>query len=92
MNEGLSISALAEKANLSLSTASRIVGALAKQRQKGHPYGLVRVEISREEKRRKELYMSVKGKAFMNSIAELMEEKNPQKQPQQGLRPKENYG
>lgn len=75
LDEGLSISRLAEKSSLSLSTVSRIVGALSSARQKGEPYGLIRVKISREEKRRKELYLSPKGRLFINSIGELLDDK-----------------
>lgn len=72
MQEGLSISDLSMKAGLSMSTVSRIVGALSTDRQKGIPYGLVRVETCKEEKRRKKLLLTVKGRAFINSIADMM--------------------
>lgn len=73
-HEGLSISDLADKTFLSLSTTSRIVGALSSARQKGTPYELVRVRISTQEKRRKELFLTPKGRVFMNSINELLSE------------------
>lgn len=71
-HEGLSISDLAEKASLSLSTVSRIVGALSSTRQKGDPYGLVRVKICTLEKRKKELYLTAKGRLFIESIDEVL--------------------
>jgi DNA-binding MarR family transcriptional regulator len=71
MNEGLSVSTLADKSGLSLSTVSRIVGALSQSRQKGgEPYGLVRVEISAIERRRKEIYLTAKGRAFIHTMGE----------------------
>lgn len=75
MREGLSISCLAEETKLSLSTASRIVGALSNARQKGEAYGLVHVKISPHERRRKEIYLTPKGHLFINSIDELLENK-----------------
>ncbi|MFP4314231.1 MAG: MarR family winged helix-turn-helix transcriptional regulator [Alphaproteobacteria bacterium] len=73
LDEGLSISELAEKTRLSLSTVSRIVGALSNTRQKGEAYGLIQVKICPQEKRKKELYLSAKGRLFMDSIASLLE-------------------
>ena len=72
LNEGLSISALAQETKLSLSTVSRIVGALSSTRQKGEPYGLVHVKISPHERRRKEIYLTTKGNLFIESINELL--------------------
>lgn len=71
-SQGLSISDLAEKASLSLSTVSRIVGALSSTRQKGEPYGLIRVKICPLEKRKKELYLTAKGRLFIQSIDEVL--------------------
>ncbi len=75
LREGLSISCLAEETNLSLSTVSRIVGALSTARQKGEPYGLIRTKVSPNEKRRKEIYLTPKGRLFIQSIEELLEGK-----------------
>lgn len=68
LEEDLSISTLAERAGLSLSTVSRIVGALSDNRQRGAPYGLVKVSISKTERRRKELCLSPKGQAVIRGI------------------------
>lgn len=70
--EGLSLTQLADKTGLALSTVSRIIGALSKHRQKGSPYGLVRVAVSETERRRKELYLTPKGKAVMAAIASIL--------------------
>lgn len=74
LNEGLSISNLAEKTKLSISTVSRIVGALSNMRQRGSAYGLVSVKVSSAEKRRKEIYLTTKGKIFIESINALLED------------------
>lgn len=71
-DEGMSLTSLSERTGLALSTVSRIVGALSKQRQKGTAYGLVRVYISRQERRRKELYLTVRGKDVIASISSLL--------------------
>ena len=73
VNEGLSLTSLAEKVNLSLSTISRIVGSLSEYRQNGQPYGLVEIKISVEERRRKELYLTPKGRALIQKISKLLE-------------------
>lgn len=72
LKEGLSITELAKHTNLPISTVSRIVGALSTSRQKGKPYGLAVVKKSKQEKRKKEIYLSTKGKLFIQSIDELM--------------------
>ena len=72
LNEGRSVTQLSEETGITLSTVSRIVGALSKYRQKGAPYELVKVKISETERRRKELYLTAKGRAVINSIAEIL--------------------
>ncbi len=68
MDEGLSLTTLAMRVNLSLSTVSRIVGALANNRQKGTPYGLVKLKIAVTERRRKEIYLTARGRAVIDGI------------------------
>ena len=75
LDEGLSISSLSEKTSLSLSTVSRIVGALSNSRQRGEAYGLVQVKICETERRKKELYLTNKGRYFIESIDELLQNK-----------------
>ena len=77
MDEGLSLTRLAGKTGMALSTVSRIVGALSKYRQKGPPFGLVKVTVSAQERRRKELTLTAKGKAVMSSIADLCADHPP---------------
>lgn len=72
LDEGLSLTVLSERTGLALSTVSRIVGALSKHRQKGAPYGLVRVAVSVEERRRKELHLSQRGRAVIAGIGDIL--------------------
>jgi DNA-binding MarR family transcriptional regulator len=72
LKEGLSLTELAQKTGLALSTVSRIIGALSKHRQKGIAFGLVRVSISAQERRRKELYLTPKGRAIIQTITDIM--------------------
>lgn len=71
-DEGLSLTALAEKVGMPLSTVSRIVGALSSKRQKGKPYGLVKVSISAAERRRKELALTAKGRSVMEGLSSII--------------------
>ena len=73
LNEGMSLTALAEKVGLSLSTISRIVGSLSDFRQNGQPYGLVEIRVSAQERRRKELYLTQKGRSLMQKISKILE-------------------
>lgn len=68
LNPGLSLTQLAEKTNLTLSTVSRIVGALSDHRANGRPFGLIEVKLSKTERRKKELYLTKKGKDFLKQI------------------------
>ncbi len=72
LNEGLSVTQLSERTGLALSTVSRIVGALSQYRQMGEPYELVNLEVSKIERRRKEIYLTPKGRTIINTIAGLM--------------------
>ncbi len=71
-DEGLSLTTLAERTNLSLSTISRIVGALSDYRQNGHPFGLVDIQISKIERRRKELALTDKGKLILGNATKII--------------------
>lgn len=72
LEEGLSLTQLSEKTGMALSTISRIVGALSKHRQTGAPFELIKVKTSETERRRKELYLTAKGKAVIDSIHEIV--------------------
>lgn len=70
--EGLSLTALSQKTGMPLSTVSRIVGALSRQRQKGVPYDLVRVTVSAAERRKKELHLTTRGRAVIRALAAII--------------------
>ena len=70
-DEGLSITTLAERTGLTLSTVSRIVGALAKKRQKGRPYDLIKTSFAKDQRRRKELTLTTKGRAVIKGLEKL---------------------
>jgi DNA-binding MarR family transcriptional regulator len=74
LDEGCSLTTLAERANLTLSTISRIVGALSDYRQNGQPYGLVEIRISAAERRRKELYLTTRGRTALQKIGKVLEQ------------------
>lgn len=68
MEEGMSLTELSQKMGLGLSTVSRIVGALSKYRQNGNPYGLIELKISPEERRKKAIYLTSKGRDVLAQI------------------------
>lgn len=74
LDEGCSLTTLAERANLTLSTISRIVGALSDYRQNGQPYGLVEIRISAVERRRKELYLTARGRSTIQKLGKVLEQ------------------
>ncbi|MDY0028713.1 MAG: MarR family transcriptional regulator [Pseudobdellovibrionaceae bacterium] len=67
-HEGCSLTDLSTKTGLALSTISRITGALSKFRQKGTPYGLIEMRISEIERRKKELYLTDKGRQTIKDL------------------------
>lgn len=72
-DEGLSLTTLSGRAELSLSTTSRIVGALSQYRQSGQPYNLVKLHIAPDERRRKEIYLTPKGRHIIDRASALFE-------------------
>ncbi len=68
MDQGICLTDLADRANLTLSTVSRIVGALSDYRKNNKPYELVRISISPSERRRKEIYLTEKGEELIAGI------------------------
>ena len=67
-NEGCSVTNLAELCGIPLSTVSRIIGALSDYRQLGEPYHLIEVKVSPNERRKKELYLTQKGRTTLKEI------------------------
>ncbi|MCB1680497.1 MAG: winged helix-turn-helix transcriptional regulator [Rhodospirillales bacterium] len=70
--EGLSLTQLSATTGMPISTVSRIVGALSKYRQKGKPYGLVKVTVSSQERRRKEITLTAKGRMVMDNLTRMV--------------------
>ncbi len=78
-NEGLSLTHLSERTGMPLSTVSRIVGALSRHRQRGTAYGLIRVSVAAEERRRKELHLTGQGRDVMDGIAKILGSPEPER-------------
>ena len=55
-----------------MSVMSRTIGALSNYRRMGKPYGLVLVRHAKDDKRRKELYLSAKGKKLAQALGRRM--------------------
>lgn len=70
-DEGLSLTTLSQKAELSLSTTSRIVGALSQYRQCGQAYNLVTLRIAPDERRRKEIFLTQSGRKLIETASAL---------------------
>ena len=66
LNPGISLTQISEKTGLALSTISRIVGALSDYRPNGAPYGLVRMDVAPNERRRRELRLTDDGAALLS--------------------------
>lgn len=67
-NEGSSLKDIAEETGISMSVMSRTIGALSNYRRMGKPYGIVTVKMARDDRRRKELFLSKKGKRLLDNI------------------------
>jgi DNA-binding MarR family transcriptional regulator len=67
-NEGAALKDIAEQTGISMSVMSRTIGALSNTRRMGKPYGLVLVKLAKDDKRRKELYLSAKGKRLLEKV------------------------
>lgn len=68
LNEGCSLKDIAERTGISMSVMSRTIGALSSYRRMGKPYGLVVVKMAKDDRRRKELFLSAKGKKLIESL------------------------
>lgn len=67
-NEGAALKDIAEETGISMSVMSRTIGALSNYRRMGKPYGIVTVKSAKDDKRRKELFLSAKGKKLLEKI------------------------
>ena len=71
-NEGASLKDIAEETGISMSVMSRTIGALSNYRRMGKPYGIVIVKSAKDDRRRKELFLSAKGKRLMEKLSKAM--------------------
>lgn len=67
-NEGAALKDIAEETGISMSVMSRTIGALSNYRRMGKPYGIILVKSAKDDKRRKELFLSAKGKKLLEKI------------------------
>ena len=67
-NEGAALKDIAEQTGISMSVMSRTIGALSNYRRMGKPYGIVVVKQAKDDRRRKELFLSAKGKRLAEKL------------------------
>lgn len=72
MNEGCALKDIADRTGISMSVMSRTIGALSTYRRMGKPYGLVVVRMAKDDRRRKELFLSPKGKKLVDSLKKIV--------------------
>ncbi|HPF79061.1 MAG TPA: MarR family transcriptional regulator [Alphaproteobacteria bacterium] len=71
-NEGAALKDIAEETGISMSVMSRTIGALSNYRRMGKPYGIITVKAAKDDRRRKELFLSAKGKKLIERLAKAM--------------------
>ena len=67
-DEGASLKDVSDHTGISMSVMSRTVGALSNYRRMGKPYGIVTVKMAKDDRRRKELFLSAKGKRLIGKL------------------------
>jgi DNA-binding MarR family transcriptional regulator len=76
MDEGLSLTDLSARTDMPLSTVSRVITALSKHSARGVSYGLVKVTVSPEERRKKRIALTAKGRAIINGVSDIIQGMN----------------
>jgi len=71
-DEGCALKDVSERTGISMSVMSRTVGALSNYRRMGKPYGVVVVKMAKDDRRRKELFLSAKGKRLLDKLQKSM--------------------
>lgn len=71
-NEGAALKDISEETGISMSVMSRTIGALSNARRMGKPYGIVLVKMAKDDRRRKELFLSAKGKRLLEKLKKAM--------------------
>ncbi len=66
--EGISLKDISDRTGISMSVMSRTIGALSNARRMGKPYGLIMVKNAKDDRRRKELFLSTKGKKLVEKL------------------------
>ncbi len=66
--EGVSLKDISDRTGISMSVMSRTIGALSNARRMGKPYGLIVVRSAKDDRRRKELFLSVRGKKLLERL------------------------
>ncbi len=66
--EGISLKDISDKTGISMSVMSRTIGALSNARRMGKPYGLIAVKGAKDDRRRKELFLSARGKKLVERL------------------------
>ena len=67
-DEGCALKDVAERTGISMSVMSRTIGALSNYRRMGKPYGVIVVKMAKDDRRRKELFLSAKGKRLIAKL------------------------
>ncbi len=72
LEEGISLKDASDRTGISMSVMSRTIGALSNARRMGKPYGLVVVRLAKDDRRRKELFLSAKGKKLAEKLVKVV--------------------
>jgi DNA-binding MarR family transcriptional regulator len=67
-DEGVSLKDISDRTGISMSVMSRTIGALSNARRMGKPYGLIVVKHAKDDRRRKELFLSAKGRKLVERL------------------------
>jgi DNA-binding MarR family transcriptional regulator len=74
-NEGCSLSDLQRATGMPLPTLSRVLWALSTKRQNGAaPYRLIEQDYSADNRRRKTIRLSAKGRRFIARVAAILDQ------------------
>lgn len=80
-DEGLTLTALAERTDMALSTISRIIGALSDNRQKGEAFYLVDAQVSSTSRRSKALHLTRRGRSLIQRIEDVTQKQRERRYP-----------
>jgi DNA-binding MarR family transcriptional regulator len=74
-NEGCSLGDISKTTGMPLSTSSRILSALSSRRQNGaEPYRLIEQDYDPDNRRRKVIRLSAKGRAFVSRVTGILDQ------------------